>query len=152
MRIAGSDSSCSVAKIAYLEDGVLHAGGRAGLKRDELERFAEKLHRTGHVVLEATSNAATSVNVPRPHAARVAIANPLPVRLIAEARVKTDKIDAAVLAQRYASHFLPEVGMPDENTLALRQQVNPAMSPYGDPARVGMHSTRTGSGRISQAS
>nr|WP_244130954.1 hypothetical protein [Burkholderia gladioli] len=37
----GLDFSRSVAEIAYLEDGVLHAGGRAGLKRDELERFAE---------------------------------------------------------------------------------------------------------------
>ncbi|MDP9651623.1 transposase, partial [Paraburkholderia caledonica] len=55
---------------------------------------------------------------------RVAIANPLLVRLIAEARVKTDKIDAAVLAQLYASHFLPEVWMPDESTLALRRQVS----------------------------
>ena len=40
MRIVGLDVSRSVAEIAYLEDGVLRAGGRAGLRRDELERFA----------------------------------------------------------------------------------------------------------------
>lgn len=141
-----------MAEIAYLEDGVLHAGGRAGLKRDELERFAGKLRGTDHVVLETAGNTAAIVNVLRPHVARVAIANPLLVRLIARARVKTDKIDATVLTQLYASHFLPEVWMPDENTPALRRQVNPVMFPYGDTARVGMHSTRTGSGRISQAS
>ncbi|CAB3630108.1 Transposase [Achromobacter xylosoxidans] len=124
MRIVGLDVSRSVAEIAYLEDGVLRAGGRAGLRRDELERFAAKLHKSDHVVLEATGNIAAIVNVLRPHVARVAIANPLQVRLIAEARVKTDKIDAAVLAQLYASHFLPEVWMPDENTLALRRQVS----------------------------
>uniref|UniRef100_UPI0038B91EAF IS110 family transposase n=1 Tax=Paraburkholderia tropica TaxID=92647 RepID=UPI0038B91EAF len=28
-----------------------------------------------------------------------------------------------MLAQLYESHFLPKVWMPDENTLALRQQV-----------------------------
>lgn len=54
--------------------------------------------------------------------ARATIANPPQVQLIAEARVKTDKIDAAVLSQLYASDFLPEVGMPDENMLALRRQ------------------------------
>lgn len=99
MRIVGLDVSRSVAEIAYLEDGVLRAGGRAGLRRDELERFAAKLHQDDHVVLEATGNTAAIVNVLRPHVARVAIANPLQVWLIAEARVKTDKIDAAVLAQ-----------------------------------------------------
>jgi len=53
----------------------------------------------------------------------VVVANPLQVRLIAEARIRTDKIDAAVLAQLYASGFLPEVWMADERTRALRRQV-----------------------------
>nr|WP_260435897.1 transposase [Burkholderia sp. Bp9131] len=111
-------------EIAYLEDGTLHAGGRTGLRHDELERFAEKLCATDHVVLEATGNTAAIVNVLRRHVERVAIANPLQVRLIAEARVKTDKFDAAVLAHLCASGFLPEVWMPDEHTLALRRQTS----------------------------
>lgn len=110
--------------VAYLEDGVLHAGGWAGLRRDELKRVPTSLRSTNHVVLEATGNTAAIVNVLRSPVARVAIANPLLVRLIAEARVKTDKIDEAVRAQLYASRFLPEVWMPDENTLALRRQVS----------------------------
>jgi transposase len=36
---------------------------------------------------------------------------------------KTDTIDAGVLAQLYASGFLPEVWIPDEPTQALRWQV-----------------------------
>ena len=55
--------------------------------------------------------------------ARVVIANRLQVRLIAQARVKTHKIDAAVLAQLYASGFLPEVWIADDRTQALRRQV-----------------------------
>ena len=51
------------------------------------------------------------------------VANPKQVRLIAHAKVKTDRIDAVVLAQLYASGFLPEVWIPDERTLALRRQV-----------------------------
>jgi transposase len=51
------------------------------------------------------------------------IANPRQVRLIAEARIKTDVIDATVLARLYASGFLPEVWIPDQATLALRRQV-----------------------------
>jgi transposase len=124
MRIVGLDVSRSVAEIAYLERGVLRAGGRAGLRRDELERFAAQLRRDDHVVLEATGNTAAIVNVLRAHVGRVIVANPLQVRLIAEARVKTDKIDAAILAQLYASGFLPQVWMPDETTQAMRRQVS----------------------------
>ena len=99
MRIVGLDVSRSVAEIVYLEDGVLRAGGRAGLFRDELEKFAAQLRPDDHVVLEATGNTAVIVNVLRTRVDQVIVANPLQVRLIAEARVKTDKIDAAILAQ-----------------------------------------------------
>ena len=59
----------------------------------------------------------------RPHVGRVVIVNPRQVRLIAEARTKTDVIDATVLARLYASGFLPEVWVRDEATLSLRRQV-----------------------------
>jgi transposase len=58
-----------------------------------------------------------------PHVKRVVIANPMQVRVIAHARIKTDTIDAGVLAQLYASGFLPEVWIADEATQALRRQV-----------------------------
>lgn len=84
-------------EIAYFKDGVLHAGGCVGLRRDELERFAARLRSTDHVVLERRAIPLTSstccASTPR-----FAIANPLIVRLIAEARVETDKIDAPALA------------------------------------------------------
>ena len=54
---------------------------------------------------------------------RVVIANPKQVHMIAHAKIKTDAIDAAVLAKLYATGFLPEVWMPDPRTLALRRQV-----------------------------
>jgi transposase len=113
-----------VAEVAYLENGILNSGGRVGLRRDELERFAAQLRPDDHVVLEATGNTAAIVSVLQAHVGRVIVANPLQVRLIAEARVKTDKIDAAILAQLYASGFLPEVWIPDEATQAMRRQVS----------------------------
>ena len=58
-----------------------------------------------------------------PHVKKVVIANPKQVRIIAHAKIKTDTIDASVLAQLYASGFLPEVWIPDEPTQALRRQV-----------------------------
>jgi transposase len=51
------------------------------------------------------------------------IANPKQVRIIAHAKIKTETIDAGVLAQLYASGFLPEVWITDQPTQALRRQV-----------------------------
>ena len=55
--------------------------------------------------------------------ARVVISNPMKTRAIAEAKVKTDKVDAAILARLLAADYLPAVWMPDERTQALRRQV-----------------------------
>jgi transposase len=123
MRVIGLDVSRTVAEVAYLEGGRIQPGGRVELVSPTLQSFAKRLRRSDEVVLEATGNTAAIVAALKPHVARVIVANPLQVRLIAEAKVKTDKIDAAILAQLYATGFLPEVWIPDEDTLALRRQV-----------------------------
>ena len=111
MRVVGLDVSRTVAEIAYLEDGHVKAGGRVELVHDVLTRWAATALRTSdHVVLEATGNTTAVINAVRANVARVVVANPLQVRLIAEARVTTDKIDAAVLAQLYASGSYPKCG------------------------------------------
>ena len=93
------------------------------MRRERLEEFAKQLSNSDIVVIEATGNAASVAAVIGPHVSRVVIANPKQVRLIAHAKIKTDKIDAGVLAQLYASGFLPEVWIADEPTQALRRQV-----------------------------
>ncbi len=74
-------------------------------------------------MIEATGKAAAVAEVLSPYVDRVVIANPKQVHMIAHAKVKTDTIDATVLAKLYASGFLPEVWVPDPGTLALRRQV-----------------------------
>ena len=123
MRVVGLDVSRTFGEIAYLEEGQVRSGGRVMLQHEPLQRFAQGLQPSDAVVLEATGNTAAIVTALKPHVAKVVIANPVQVRLIAEARVKTDKIDAAILAQLYASGFLPQVWMPDDRTQALRRQV-----------------------------
>ena len=123
MRVVGLDVSRTFGEIAYLEEGQVRSGGRIMLQHEPLQRFAQGLQPSDAVVLEATGNTAAIVTALKPHVAKVVIANPVQVRLIAEARVKTDKIDAAILAQLYASGFLPQVWMPDDRTQALRRQV-----------------------------
>ena len=88
-----------------------------------LSGFRKEAFEGGRGRFEATGNAASVAAVIAPHVKRVVVANPMQVRIIAHAKIKTDTIDAKVLAQLYASGFLPEVWIPDEPTQALRRQV-----------------------------
>ena len=123
MRVVGLDIHRVFAEAVMLENGTIRRLGRVGMTRDRLAAFAQTLTHDDHVVVEATGNASAVAEVLRPHVGRVVVANPRQVRLIAEARIKTDVIDATVLARLYASGFLPEVWIPDEATLGLRREV-----------------------------
>ena len=123
MRIIGLDIHRAFAEAVAWEDGKLNRLGRVDMRRDLLSAFAARLSPEDVVVVEATGNAASVVAVIAPHVKKVVIANPMQVRIIAHAKIKTDTIDARVLAQLYASGFLPEVWIPDQPTQALRRQV-----------------------------
>jgi len=73
--------------------------------------------------LEATGNTWAIATVLASRAGRVVVSNPVKTRAIAEAKVKTDKVDAEILAQLLAADYLPAVWRPDEATAALRRQV-----------------------------
>jgi transposase len=95
---------------------------RFALNRRTLELFATKVLRpTDQVAFEATTNCWAVADVLRPHVARVVVSNPLATKAIAQAKVKTDKVDAHVLAQLLRCDFLPEVWQPDEATRRLRE-------------------------------
>ena len=106
-----------------LEAGSLHPAGRVDMTRAGLDGFGRTLRKEDEVVVEATGNAMAVVRTLERHGARVIVANPLQVKAIAHARVKTDKIDAGVLASLRAADFLPEIWLPDAETERLRRQV-----------------------------
>jgi transposase len=123
VRIVGLDIHRVSAEAVMLDEGKIIRLGRIGMTRDHLEAFARHLTHDDHVVVEATGNATAVVEVISPYVGRVVIANPRQVHLIARAKIKTDVIDATVLARLYACNFLPEVWIPDTATLSLRRQV-----------------------------
>jgi transposase len=97
---------------------------RVGAGVGDMEAFAATLGKEDQVVLEATFHTWAIVQILRPHVSRVVVANPLQVKAIAHARIKTDKVDAHILAQLLRAGFIPEVEMPDEATWELRQLVS----------------------------
>src|SRR5208337_526335 len=95
---------------------------RFALNRRTLELFATKVLRpSDHVALEATTNCWAVADALRPHVAKVLVSNPMATKAIAQAKVKTDKVDAHVLAQLLRCDFLPEVWQPDAATRQLRE-------------------------------
>jgi transposase len=122
-RVIGMDIHRTFAGVVVWEDGRLRQHGRVDMTRSGLEGFGRGLTKDDEVVVEATGNAMAVVRVLGPYVARVIVANPLQVKAIAHARIKTDKIDAGVLASLRAADFLPEVWVPDAGTERLRRLV-----------------------------
>jgi hypothetical protein len=122
-RVIGMDIHRTFAEVVFWEDGRLRWHGRVDMTRAGLEGFGRSLTKADEVVVEATGNAMAVVRVLGPYVARVIVANPLQVKAIAHARIKTDKIDAGVLASLRAADFLPEVWVPDAETERRRRLV-----------------------------
>ena len=95
--------------------------GQVVCEKDQLEDFCRKrFKKSDHVVLEATGNTWSVVAIVQPFVERIVVSNPLRTKAIAEAKIKTDKVDALVLAQLLRCDFLPLVWQPDEKTQRFR--------------------------------
>ena len=123
MRSIGLDVGKHVAEVAIKEPGGrTRSGGRISATPESLSAFAATLGPDDQVVLEAT-NTWPIVELLERHAGRVVVSNPLRTRAIADAKTKTDTIDAATLAELLAADYLPTVWQPDPETRALRRRV-----------------------------
>lgn len=84
------------------------------IEMDDLSWWVEKnLDSEDQVVLEVGSNAWPIVDLLRTVTGSVVAANPYKTKLIAEAQIKNDKVDALALAQLLAAHFICDVWVPD---------------------------------------
>ena len=122
-RCFGLDVHREFAQIAVWEDGEVRQVGRVPATPEGFRLFADSLAATDEVALEATCNTHAIAKLLESRVARVVVSNPQKTRVIAESKVKTDKVDAQVLAQLLAADFLPGVWLADEETHALRRQV-----------------------------
>jgi transposase len=111
---------------SYLMVGAIDSQQRIVLqpRKVELHRLLAwaqaNLLPTDAVVLEATTNAWTIYDQLVGLVARVVVAHPAKVKLIAEARVKTDKVDVLTLAKLLRADMLPEVWVPPMHVRDLR--------------------------------
>lgn len=125
MRTIGLDVHIRFAEVAILNEGerLVRRGDRVDATPAALRAFAATLGPNDQVVLEATVNTWAIADLLRTQAGRVVVSNPMRTRAIADAKIKTDRVDAAVLAQLLAADFIPEVWMPDEATRERRRRI-----------------------------
>jgi transposase len=79
---------------------------------------------TDRVVIESTTNAWHVYDLLEPLVAEVLVANPIKVKQIACARVKTDKRDTLILARLLAANLVPTVWVPPKHVRELSQLVS----------------------------
>jgi transposase len=87
----------------------------------DLEAWLEKhIQATDHVVIESTTNAWHIYDLLEPLAEKVLVANPIKVKQIAQARVKTDIRDTLILARLLAANMIPAIWVPPVDVRNLR--------------------------------
>src|SRR6185503_10418841 len=92
---------------------VEHADLEGWLKR--------KLLSSDQVVIESTTNAWHVYDLLEPLVEKVVVANPIKVKQIATARVKTDIRDTLILARLLAANLVPSVWVPPMHVRQMRQ-------------------------------
>ena len=99
-RFIGLDVHKTVVERCVVDDeGKTLFRRRIECTRETLLEFAESLTKEDSVALEVTTNAWAVADLLQPFVGRVVVSNPMKTKAIAEAKVKTDKVDAEVLAQ-----------------------------------------------------
>lgn len=122
-RTFGLDAHRDFLQITQRVGGQVVERSRVATDRRSLDRFAATLGEGDHVVLESTSFAWPIAQLLSSTGANVTVTNPAKTKAIASAKLKTDKVDADMLAQLAEADLVAEVWTPDPETLALRRRV-----------------------------
>jgi transposase len=138
LRFVGCDVHKSTAVFTILlPDGKLFARYTVPVIREALLSFAkQQLSPEDRLAMEATTNTWAVADLLRPFAKEIVIGNPLKVRAIAEAKIKTDKVDSRVLAELLRADYLPAVWQPDGDTRRLRRLTHRRAALVSDRTRL----------------
>ena len=85
------------------------------------EWLKKKLLSSDRVVIESTTNAWHVYDLLEPLVEKVVVANPIKVKQIATARVKTDVRDTLILARLLAANLVPSIWVPPMHVRQMRQ-------------------------------
>lgn len=118
---------------AYSQIVVQDTGGktlRSGRVRNNSQSLANFLlpfSENAHAVMEATRNWTVMFDWLEEICDEVVLAHPLKVKAIADAKIKTDKIDATTLAHLLRADLIPAAHAPSHRSRELRQALRERM-------------------------
>jgi transposase len=121
-RAIGLDVHRDFCQVAVCDSGVVRSGGRVASTPGGFKVLIESLLPSDRVVLEVTSSCWEVARLLGPHVDRVIVVSPDDTG-IANARAKTDKLDAKTLAVLCWRGELSAVWMPDERCQILRRRL-----------------------------
>lgn len=104
--------------------GEVLSNTKIGGDKESILAFANELKSDDHVVLETTFNSWSVYDALTESKARIVVSDSNKVKAIAHAKVKTDKVDAEILARLLRADFIPEVQMPSKQTWQRRELVS----------------------------
>jgi transposase len=119
----GMDMHKKFSKVEAIDERGQAIDQRVLLHHDQ-ERIREYFNHVGQdgtVTLEATRNWYWLFELLEEEELRVKLAHPSKVRLIAEARIKTDSIDASTLAHLERTGYLPEAYIASRDVRDYRE-------------------------------
>lgn len=102
------------------ERGTIVKEGRVSNTKEALKRFLGSSEEPKSAVLEAGRNWTVMHDWLEEELDEVKLANPKKVKAIAEAKIKTDKIDARILAHLLRSDLIPEAYVPKAETRIIK--------------------------------
>ena len=121
----GIDMHKSVSQVEVMdgEGSVIDQSRLSYQSPEQMKEYFRGYGGAGVATLEATRNWYWMYELLEECGLEVKLAHPLKVKLIAESRIKTDKIDAHVLAQLERTGFLPESYIPSREVRDQREQL-----------------------------
>jgi transposase len=130
MRHIGVDHHKRYSYITVMDDrGKIIKEGRISNSKECLKKFLNNPHgcQDSQAVLEAGLNWTVMYDWLEEETGEVKLAHPLKVKAIAEAKIKTDKIDAGVLAHLLRCDLVPEAYVPGKETRIVKNVLRQRM-------------------------
>ena len=105
------------------ESGNVLKEGRVPTTKEDISKFFSEFKEELKIAIEAGINSEYIFDFLEEQGYNMTLSHPLKTRMIAESKVKTDKIDANILSYLLRTNLLPTSYMPPKNIREIRQLV-----------------------------
>jgi len=122
MMYLGIDHHKHYSQVVVMDkDGITHLNRKINNDKESIETLKRRFNQPIKAVIEAGHNWGKMYDLLEESNIATEVAHPLKVRAIAEARIKTDSIDAKTLAHLLRTDLIPSVHVPSKE---VREQKN----------------------------